>query len=518
MAPARAVFGRCSCKSSTGSVVDNQARSSTVKHVVIAGGGTAGWIAATALSHHLGGLIDVTLVESEEIGTVGVGEFTIPTFRRFNALAGIDETDFVRKTQATFKLGISFEDWARIGDRYFHSFGEVGKSTWMTDFHHFWMHAREHGLADDLGQYCLELQAALAGKFAVSKQIPLNYAYHLDAAEYAVYLRAACEQRGVRRIEGRIEKVRQDGEFGAITALRLDGGAEIKGDLFIDCTGFRALLIEKTLDCGFEGWNQWLPTDRAIAVQTERTGSADPFTRAIAHQAGWQWRIPLQHRMGNGLVFCSQHFGDDEASALLDQQVIDKRITDPRLIRYRTGRRRQTWVKNCIALGLSSGFVEPLESTSIHLIQIAMTRLLQVFPFDGISDAVVTRFNAQCRQELESVRDFVILHYKLTERDDSAFWRCCAAMEVPDSLNERLALFREAAHAYQASEDLFRVDSWVQVMLGQHVQPKGYHNIARMMQPEKLQQAMEDTSSAIAGAIARLPTHDEFLKNFLVRS
>ena len=485
-----------------------------VRKVVIAGGGTAGWIAAAALSRQLGRLLDITLIESDEIGTVGVGESTIPTARSFNALLGLDEREFMRATQATFKLGIAFEDWARLGDRYVHSFGQIGTSTWIADFHHFWLEARARGIAGGLGDYCFELQAAEAGKFATGPDASINYAYHLDATLYGRYLRERSERQGVSRVEGKIGQVEQDPESGFIRALVLESGARVEGDLFIDCTGFRGLLIEQTLKTGYEDWGQWLATDSALAVQTGSVGPALPYTRAIAHEAGWQWRIPLQHRVGNGLVYSSAHMDDDAARALLMAKLEGDALTEPRVIRYRTGRRRKTWEKNCIALGLASGFVEPLESTSIHLIMIAVTRLMQMFPFSGVREPVVRRFNEQAQNELERIRDFIILHYKLTERDDSAFWRQCRDMDVPATLADRIGLFRDAGFAYQASDDLFRVDSWVQVMLGQRLEPLGNHQVGRLMPPERMQQSLADLKSKIAAAVQRMPAHQDFIEQY----
>src|SRR5438270_8706322 len=453
----------------------------SIKRVVIAGGGTAGWIAAFALAKQLGALVEITLVESDEIGTVGVGESVIPTARTFHEYMGIDEADFVRATGSTFKLGISFEDWAREGHRYIHSFGTIGRSTWMVDFHHFWLRARELGVAADIGAYCLEHEAAAAGRFGPSQQVPLNYAYHLDAGLYGRYLRGLAETAGVRRVEGKIAEVRQNGESGDIEALVLESGVAIEGDLFIDCTGFRALLIGKALGVAFEDWSHWLPTDSALAVQTRAVEPPLPFTRAIAHRAGWRWRIPLQHRMGNGLVYSSAHMADDEARALLDESVVGERLIEPRLIRFKAGYRPKVWVKNCIAIGLSSGFVEPLESTSIHLIMIAVTRLLHDFPHRLACSAVAERFNAQAARAIESIRDFIVLHYHLNERDDSDFWRDCRSMSVPVSLAERIALFRDAAHAFQEAHDLFRIDSWVQVMPGPRVIPSSYHPTAKLV-------------------------------------
>ncbi|MFL6735276.1 MAG: tryptophan halogenase family protein [Sphingomicrobium sp.] len=486
-----------------------------MKRLVIAGGGTAGWIAAAALARHIGPLIDITLVESDDIGTIGVGESTIPTTRTFHQYLGIDEREFMRATKSTFKLGISFEGWAREDDRYIHSFGTVGRGTWLADFHHFWLEARRQGIADDLGDYCFELQAALAEKFATSDQSAINYAYHLDATPYGKYLRTISEARGVKRVEGKIRDVRQNSETGHIEALELESGSVIEGDLFIDCTGFRGLLIEQKLAAGFEDWTHWLPNDSALAVQTEAVGPALPYTRAIAHDAGWQWRIPLQHRVGNGFVYASAHMSDDQAHSQLLERIEGKPITDPRLIRFKAGKRKKAWVKNCLALGLSSGFVEPLESTSIHLVMIAITRLIQNFPFEGIGDAQIDRFNEQSERELEAIRDFIILHYHATERDGSDFWKQCRTMSVPDSLQRRIELFRESAHVYQDTHDLFRIDSWVQVLLGQRIEPEGYHQIARMMPAGQLQQSLDTLKTNIGKAVAGMPTHEAFLEKYM---
>lgn len=487
-----------------------------VRKLVIAGGGTAGWTVAAALVKNLGPLVEIVLIESDAIGTVGVGESTIPTARRFHELLGIDEREFVRATQASFKLGISFENWTREGERYFHSFGTVGRSTWMADFQHMWLEARAMGVAGPLEDYSLETQAALAGKFQAGGSgsadgPPLNYAYHLDAAAYGRYLRGFAETLGVTRIEGRIGEVRLDPESGFIASLSLDSGAVIEGDLFIDCTGFRALLIEGALNTGYEDWTHWLSTDRALAVQTEAVGPARPYTRAMAYRAGWQWQIPLQHRTGNGLVYSSGHLSDDEAVALLKSRIEGDMLTEPRVIRYVSGTRRASWSRNCVAIGLSSGFVEPLESTSIHLIMIAVTRLLQLFPFNGVSDALAARYNDLSRIELEGIRDFIILHYHLNQRTGEPFWDACRNMEIPHSLLGRIALFRESATAFQASDELFRVDSWVQVMLGQGIEPQGHHALGRMIGAERLGGSLASLAANIRQQAGRLPQHQAFL-------
>ncbi|WP_294393375.1 tryptophan halogenase family protein [uncultured Sphingomonas sp.] len=485
-----------------------------ISRVVIAGGGTAGWVAAAALVRHLGPLLDITLVESDAIGTVGVGESTIPTSRSFHGLLGIYEDAFIRATNATFKLGISFENWGQVGDRYFHAFGTTGRGLWMADFQHLWLAARAQGFGGDYYDYSLETQAAQAGKFRAGEKEGLSYAYHLDATAYAKFLRGLAEPAGVKRVEGRIQQVERDGEGGDIAALVLENGTRVEGDLFIDCTGFRALLIEQTLHTGFDDWSHWLATDSALAVQTVATGPAVPYTRAIAHRAGWRWRIPLQHRVGNGLVYSSAFMEEDEARSLLKAEAEGEMLFEPRLIRYRTGARKKAWNRNCVALGLAGGFIEPLESTSIHLIKVAVTRLIQQFPFGGITQAAIDRYNDLSRAEWEHIRDFIILHYHATRRDDSPFWRRCREMAVPDTLQQRIALFRETATAYQAREDLFRSESWVQVLRGQGIEPASYHRVGHAMPPEQLKQALFDLRSNVSGATAKLPSHEHYLARY----
>jgi tryptophan 7-halogenase len=484
-----------------------------IKRVVIAGGGTAGWVTAAALSRHLGSIIEIILVESDEIGTVGVGEATIPTSRSFHAMLGIDEREFMAATQATFKLSISFENWGAAGERYVHSFGQIGKSTWMSDFHHFWLEAKAQGFGGSLSEYCFELQASEAGKFQTGGNIEINYAYHLDATRYARYLRGHAENCGVTRIEGRIEAVQQNGETGHVTALKLQSGLVVKGDLFIDCTGFGGLLIEGALKTGYDDWSHWLPANRAVAVQTRSVRDPVPYTRAIAHDAGWRWQIPLQTRTGNGFVYSSEFLGNDEAERHLRDAVDGEMITAPRQIRFVTGKRRKVWNKNVIAIGLSSGFVEPLESTSIHLFKIAVTRLIQMFPFGGISEALVDRYNQIASREMESVRDFIIAHYHVTQRPEP-LWQYCRNMAIPDSLAERLALFREQGHAYQGGDDLFRVDSWVQVLMGQGIMPQRHHRVAALMPAGRLEQALNDLRGGITRAVSAMPAHRTFVESY----
>lgn len=482
------------------------------RRVVIAGGGTSGWLTAAALGQQLGSVLDITLIESDEIGTIGVGESTIPTARAFHRLIGIDEQRFMAETGASFKLGIAFEDWGRVGDRYFHAFGETGRGTWMGAFHQFWLQAREQGFGGDLGAYCPELQAAEAGRFGAGGQGPeLSYAYHLDAGLYARHLRGVAEGAGVRRVEGLIERVERDGDIQAVV---LRSGERIEGDLFIDCTGFRALLIGQAMGAAFVDWSEWLPTDSAVVTQTRAVGPAVPYTRAIAHGEGWRWQIPLQHRVGNGLVYDRAHLSDDEARARLLSAVEGEVLIEPRTIRFKAGRRTQAWRGNCIAIGLAGGFVEPLESTAIHLVMIAVTRLLQMFPFDGDCTALAKRFNDQAAADLERIRDFIVLHYVLTERDDTAFWRRARTMAIPDTLRERIALFRDNAMAYQEGEELFRVDSWVQVMIGQGVVPRHHHRMGAIMGEARLRQVLDDMRAQVARQVATLPAHQAFLERY----
>lgn len=482
--------------------------------LVIAGGGTAGWITAAALAHQMSELLDITLIESEEIGTIGVGEATIPPMRTFHRLIGINEQEFVKATNATFKLGIQFENWKKVGEKYFHSFGVTGRQTLITDFIHFWLRGRELGIADEFGDYCLEFKAALAEKFSINDNSKINYAFHLDAGRYASFLRARAEARGVTRVEGKIAHVQQNPESGFITSLTMDSGQEIPGDLFIDCTGMRGLLIEQTLATGFEEWGHWLPCDSAIAVQTESVSPALPYTKSIAHHAGWRWRIPLQSRVGNGLVFSSPYLSDDEAVNMLLSSVEGKVLTEPRVIKFKTGRRKKAWNKNCIAVGLASGFLEPLESTSIHMIMTAVTRLLQLFPHGEIKQSVIDEYNTQAKSEYERIRDFIILHYKATERDDSSFWRYCKEMEIPEELKHRIALFKDFGRSNQVEGELFRLDSWTQVMLGQGIMPSSYHPIVELMPERELQNFLNSIAAEVDNSIAIMSKHHEYVNKY----
>jgi tryptophan 7-halogenase len=488
-------------------------KNNKVQKVVIAGGGTAGWVAAAALSKQLGKLIDVVLVESDQIGTVGVGEATIPPMRVFHSLLGIDEQEFMRATEAVFKLGISFKNWGQIGDHYIHPFGTTGQGSFLADFQHFWLHGKSKGIDAEFGEYSFEIQAAKANKFATSKNSSINYAYHLDATRYAQYLRQFSENLGTTRIEGKIQQVQQHPD-GDIKALLLESGEVVEADLFIDCTGFAGLLIDKTLKTPYEDWSHWLPCNSAIAIQTESVEPAKPYVTCTAHQAGWQWHIPLQHRVGNGNVFCSDFMSDDQAKQHLLDNVKGKVLTEPRVIKYKTGRRTLFWNRNCVALGLSSGFVEPLESTSIYMFMNGIVRLMKMFPFNGVTQQSTDEYNKQSIAELENIRDFIILHYHATSREDSEFWRYCKNMSVPDSLSHRMELFRETGLAFQGERELFRLESWTHVMLGQGIMPKNYHAIFKTMSDEELVSHLTNTRNTIANAVAKLPNHQDFVNQY----
>jgi tryptophan halogenase len=493
---------------------ESSASPTPVRRVVIAGGGTAGWMVAAALSRTLGKNLEITLIESDEIGTVGVGEATIPTLVTFHRLLEINEQEFMAATQATFKLGISFENWRQLDHQYIHSFGTTGTDHWTAGFQHFWLKGRERKLARDYGEYCLELRASIENRFAHLPRGGMNYAFHMDASLYAKYLRRFSEGYGARRVEGKIVEVLADAASETIRALRLDSGALIEGDLFIDCTGFRGLLIAQTLGAGWEDWSQWLHCDTAIALQTASTGDPIAYTRSIARDAGWQWRIPLQHRVGNGIVYGSRFIDEEHARRTLLDNVQGERLTEPRLIRFRPGQRCDTWRGNCVAMGLASGFLEPIESTSIHLIQRGVIRLLQLFPAAGINASDVAEYNQQTRAEIEHIRDFIVLHYHVNERVDSDFWRTCREMSIPPSLRHRIELFRDSARVFRIPNELFAENSWIQVMLGQGITPRQHHPSADLMGDEELSAFLETIRRNVEQTVSRLPMHQAYLSTY----
>jgi tryptophan halogenase len=490
-----------------------------IRSVVIVGGGTAGWMSAAAITKSFGRAIDVVLVESEEIGTVGVGEATIPALREFNRLLGVDEAEFVRETQGTFKLGIQFNDWARIGDSYIHGFGTIGRDLGLLPFHQYWLKARAAGRAKDISHYSLNTVAAPLGKFMVaptdappnSPLAEIAYAYHFDSALYARFLRKRAEAQGTRRIEGKIVAVNQNPESGFVESVQLENGTLVSADLFIDCSGFRALLIEGTLHAGFEDWTHWLPVDRALVQPCEKVGPPTPYTRATAHLGGWQFRIPLQHRTGNGHVFSSQFSTDDAAADILLKTLDGKPLADPKLLKFTTGKRRKLWDKNVIAVGLSGGFLEPLESTAIYLIQSGINRLMNLFPNADCDPALQRVYNAQSTFEYERIRDFIILHYHATERDDTEFWNYVRTMSIPDPLQSVIDLFSADGQFFRNADELFTLTSWVQVMLGQRIYPRTYHPAVDWVADQDMLALVDHVERVVASNVQLMPQHEDFI-------
>jgi tryptophan 7-halogenase len=489
-----------------------------IQNVVIVGGGSSGWMTAAGLSKILkNNYTHIRLVESEEIGTVGVGEATIPQILLFNKLLNLDEFEFVRKTQATFKLGIQFVNWKNIGDKYIHAFGDVGKDMEGIQFYHYWLKMAALGEVPDLENYSISGLASAKGKFMQSIDAgnsPLSniaYAYHFDAALYARFLREYAEARGVTRTEGKIVSTELDVTNGFIQAVVLESGERIVGDLFIDCSGFSGLLIEKALHTGYEDWSHWLPCDRAWAVPCESTMEPTPYTRSTAHTAGWQWRIPLQHRVGNGHVFASQFMHEDEAKSILLNNLDGKPLMEPKLLRFLTGKRKKFWNKNCVAIGLAGGFMEPLESTSLHLVQSAIARLLTFFPNKHFDSVDINEFNRQANFEFEKIRDFLILHYKLTERNDSEFWRYCRSMSVPDSLTQKMEQFKKNGRIFRESNEMFSDLSWLEVMYGQGLRPEAYHPLVDILPKPEIVSRLASVKEVIKNSVDFMPTHAEFI-------
>lgn len=488
-----------------------------LRHIVIVGGGSAGWMTAAALANAVGQSCAITLIESEAIGTVGVGEATIPPIRHFNQRLRIDEATFVRETQGSYKLGIEFVDWGRKGHRYFHPFGQYGAEFDSVPFYHHWM--REHlagRIEGPIDEFSMCWAMARAGRFTHPSpdrrmiQSTFDYAYHFDAGLYAAFLRRFAESRGVRRLEGKVVDVSLRGEDGFIEAVTLDSGERIEAEFFIDCSGFRGLLIEEALAAGYDNWQHWLPCDRAVAVPCER-GEFTPYTRSTAREAGWQWRIPLQHRTGNGYVHCSEFISEDQATATLLANLDGKPLADPRPLRFVTGRRREFWKKNCVAIGLSAGFMEPLESTSLHLIQYAILRLIALFPDSAMSPLLSREYNAQTTREYELIRDFLILHYKASERQDSELWRYCSAMPIPDSLQYKIDHFKEHGMLVADGQELFANPSWIAVYLGQGIVPQRAPALAHMRGAVPVAERMAQVRAAMAEAVATMPSHSEFI-------
>ncbi len=486
--------------------------------IVIVGGGTAGWMTAAALGKVLGPAVDVRLIESDDIGTIGVGESTIPMLRLFNALVGIDEDEFMRETRATFKLGIELRDWARIGDRYMHGFGPVGRNLATLSFHQYWLRMHQAGKARDLESYSINRVAALAHRFMRADRSSPNspladivHAFHIDAGLYARYLRGHAEGAGVRRTEGKVVDVELRPADGFVQAVRMADGERVEGDLFIDCSGLRGLLIEEALHTGYETWTHWLPCDSAVVVPCESAAELPPYTIATARTAGWQWRIGLQHRTGNGHVFSSKHMSEDEATAILMNGLDGQPLAEPRTLRFTSGQRARTWNRNVVAIGLSQGFAEPLESTSIHVIQATIARLIAFLPDREFRQVDVDEFNRQCRFENERIRDFLVLHYHATERDDSPFWNQVRTMSVPDTLQHKLDLWRSAGRIVRTDNELFAEVGWLQVLHGQRVQARAHHPVADALDEADVAGYLADVERVIAACVEQMPPHAKYI-------
>jgi tryptophan halogenase len=484
--------------------------------VVIVGGGTAGWMTAAGLVGLLGlKHCAVRLVESDEIGIVGVGEATLPQLRDFNRAVGIIESEMMRKTFATFKLGIQFRDWGFVGSQYIHPFGAFGRPVGGAPFHQQWRRVPNSG---DISDYSYAIVAAQAHRFDFPSsdtnriESTYDYAYHFDAGLYARYLRSFCERRGVVRTEGKVIKTTLVADSPNIASIQLESGEQIEGDLFIDCSGFRALLIGEQMQADWDAWSQGLPCDSAIAVPSERSDDFHPYTRVTAREAGWQWRIPLQHRTGNGYVFSSASIDADQAREVLLASLDGKPLAEPRLLRFRAGRRLDSWKGNCVAVGLSSGFLEPLESTSIYLIQRAVEYLVRLFPDERIDPALPTEFNRLMDMEYSRIRDFLILHYHLNQRDDSELWRKSRSMDVPESLKHKIALFQRSGHIEQYRDGLFSPPSWISVFLGQGLESRSYSPLADAMPLDKAADELSSIRAAITKRVALMPSHAEVIE------
>jgi tryptophan halogenase len=489
-----------------------------IRDIVIVGGGTAGWMTAAALAKVLKGAYGIRLVESDEIGIVGVGEATIPMIKLYNAALELDENAFVRETKGSFKLGIEFRDWGRIGDSYIHGFGKIGQDLGLVGFHHYWLKMHQAGRAAPLEDYSINTVACRADKFMrampdrpSSPFADIAYAYHFDAGLYARFLRGYAEALGVRRTEGKVVDVQLHGESGFVESIQLESGERIGGQLFIDCSGFRGLLIEQALKTGYTDWSHWLPCDRAVAVPCENAGPTTPYTRCTARAAGWQWRIPLQHRIGNGYVFSSRFIGEDEATADVLSHLDGQPLAEPRVLRFTAGKRNRAWNRNVYAIGLSSGFLEPLESTSIHLIQSSIARLTAFFPHAGFDQADIDEANAQAHFEIDRIRDFLVLHYKATERDDTPFWTHCRTMDIPESLQRRIDLFRANGRVFREGNEMFAEVNWLQVLLGQRIMPIGYHPLVDVYPEEKIAAYLANVREVIGKCVQAMPTHDAFI-------
>ncbi|MFM5923423.1 MAG: tryptophan halogenase family protein [Novosphingobium sp.] len=490
----------------------------SLRRILIAGGGSSGWMTAALLSRLFQGLYDVVLIESADIGTIGVGEATIPAIKKYNELLGLDENDFMARAQGSFKLGIQFDNWLRPGSSYIYGFGVLGQDWEWLRMHHYWLHALKHGKVGDLADYSINTVAALQNKFLRAQtnmgDSPLSHiahAFHMDASLFAKFLSGYAQDRGVQRREGRIVDVTLRAEDGFIESVTMADGEVIAADLFIDCSGFRGLLINQALGVEFEDWTHWLPCDRAVAVPCARTEAFTPYTRSTAHGSGWQWRIPLQHRTGNGHVFSTRFIDDAEAEKILLANLDGQQLADPFKVDFRAGKRKALWQKNCVAIGLAGGFLEPLESTSLHLVQSGIIRLMKLLPDGGFDPANIAEYNRQTDFEYERIRDFIILHYKATERDDTPFWDYCRTMDIPETLQRKIDLWMANARIFREDEELFAEESWIQVFLGQGLIPRGYDPMVRVKSDVQINQFLANIQLVIGKCVDVMPTHAEFV-------
>ncbi|WP_039917791.1 tryptophan halogenase family protein [Cellvibrio mixtus] len=495
--------------------------SQRINTIIIVGGGTAGWMTAATLAKVLGNdKYSIQLIESDAIGTIGVGEATIPHIGVFNKILGIDEQDFMRSTQATFKLGIEFINWGNVGESYIHPFGSYGVNIDSLHFYNYFLKMSKQGGNYNPEDYSVGALAARNNKFMHPLNITrsplgnIKYAYHFDAGLYAKYLRNYAENKGVGRIEGKITRVKLQEDNGFIDSVLLEDGRVYSGDLFIDCSGFRGILIEEALGTGYEDWSNLLPCDSAIAVPTANIHPPKPYTRSVAQKAGWQWHIPLQHRTGNGHVYSSRFMCDEQARQILLNNVEGGLLAEPRVVRFKTGMRRKFWNKNCVAVGLSSGFIEPLESTSIHLIQTSIKKLLEFFPGKYFNQGNIDAYNEILQRNLLFIRDFIVLHYKATHRQDSAFWNYCRTMPIPDSLEKRIDLYRQEGKIYHDSNELFSEDSWFAVMQGQGLESNNHHPLVDVLSEQQLRNFFSEIKSVVANSVNAMPTHADYIANY----
>lgn len=494
-----------------------------IRKIIIVGGGTAGWMTACALARIIRPAnVEISLVEAPDIPTIGVGEATIPQIGLFNDMVGFDEAEFIKATQATFKLGIEFVNWGRLGDSYIHPFGKYGFDMEGVMFHHYWRRLAEEGLTPSIDDYCLQITAAKAGKFSHpyrdapnSPLSKIQYAFHFDAGLYAKYMRNFAVTNGINRIEGHVINVEQNSDTGFIEKLLLKDGQSLEADFFIDCTGFAGLLIGKTLHSDFKDWSQWLPVNSAVAVACESPEDPIPYTRATAHEAGWQWRIPLQHRLGNGYVYCDNYLADDKAHSDLVSRLEGKPLAEPKKIKFKTGMRQNVWVKNCLSLGLSAGFMEPLESTSIHLVQSGISRLMSLFPDKGFNQAEIDYYNKRTRTEYEQIRDFLILHYKATDREDTDFWKYVKHMSVPQSLVEKIEIYKENGRIFREDNELFNQTSWFAVMHGQNIKSKRWHPVVDSLQLSEIQSRLQEIHATVQNSCDILPKHKDYIEKLI---